>query len=195
MRDLDEADRTILRLLLEDGRRPYSDLADHVDLSAPAVADRIDRLESLGVIRRFTVDVDTTKLYDGVGVLVDLAVRPGAVDGVVDALSDHERVEHRYVTADAHVVVHTTLGPDGVEGLLSTVDSDALRALDVRLLSDETWHPRLGEATLAIDCVECGNRVGPDGESAVIDDTEYHFCCGSCLANFEDRFDDLREGV
>ena len=195
MRDLDEADRTILRLLLEDGRRPYSDLADHVDLSPPAVADRISRLESLGVIRRFTVDVDPSKLYDGVGVLVDLAVRPGETDAVADALADHERVEHRYVTADAHVVVHATLGPDGVDGLLSAVDSDALHGIEVRLLSDATWHPRLGEATLAIDCVECGNRVGPDGESAVIDDTEYHFCCGSCLANFEDRFDELSEGA
>lgn len=195
MRDLDEADRTILRLLLEDGRRPYSDLADHVDLSPPAVADRISRLESLGVVRRFTVDVDTSKLYDGVGVLVDLVVRPGATDAVADALADHERVEHRYVTADAHVVVHATLGPDGVDGLLSAVDSDALHGIEVRLLSDATWHPRLGEATLAIDCVECGNRVGPDGESAVIDDTEYHFCCGSCLANFEDRFDELSEAA
>ena len=195
MRDLDEADRTILRLLLEDGRRPYSDLADHVDLSPPAVADRISRLESLGVIRRFTVDVDPSKLYDGVGVLVDLAVRPGETDAVADALADHERVEHRYVTAAAHVVVHATLGPDGVDGLLSAVDSDALHGIEVRLLSDATWHPRLGEATLAIDCVECGNRVGPDGESAVIDDTEYHFCCGSCLANFEDRFDELSEGA
>ncbi|MFP4626868.1 MAG: AsnC family transcriptional regulator [Natronomonas sp.] len=32
MRDLDDIDRELLRLLLEDARRPFSDLAERVDL-------------------------------------------------------------------------------------------------------------------------------------------------------------------
>lgn len=48
MRDLDETDRQILRLLLENGRRPFSGIAETVGLSPPAVSDRVDRLESLG---------------------------------------------------------------------------------------------------------------------------------------------------
>ncbi len=195
MRDLDDTDRTIIQLLLENARRPYSDIADHVELSAPAVADRIQRLESLGVIRSFTLDLDTTTLRGGTEVLVDLAVRPGETDGVVDAIDERERVEHRYVTADAHVVVHATLGADGIDDLLSTVDIDALREIDVRLLSEATWTPQIADAALAIDCDECGNPVTSDGETTVIDDTEYHFCCGSCLGNFEARFDRLSEGA
>ena len=40
MRDIDDTDRELLRLLLEDARRPYSELAEAVDLSPPAVSDR-----------------------------------------------------------------------------------------------------------------------------------------------------------
>ncbi len=195
MRDLDDIDRTIIQLLLENARRPYSDIADHVDLSAPAVADRIRRLESLGVINSFTLDLDSTALRGGTEVLVDLAVHPGQTTEVVDGVADRERVEHRYVTADAHVIIHATLGADGIDGLLADVDTDALRDIDVRLLSEATWMPQVAEVTLAVDCDECGNPVTSDGETSVIDGTQYHFCCGSCLGNFEARFDRLSEGV
>jgi DNA-binding Lrp family transcriptional regulator/YHS domain-containing protein len=195
MRDLDDTDRTIIRLLLENARRPYSEIADHVDLSPPAVADRIDRLETLGVIEGFTVDLDASMLREGVEVLVDLAVAPGRTEAVTGSLRGRERVEHQYVTADARVVVHATLGPDGVDGFLEGVETDYLREIDVSLLSYASWTPRIGEASLAVDCDECGNAVTSEGESAVIDGKKYHFCCGSCLANFEKRFERLQEGA
>ncbi|MEA1930774.1 MAG: AsnC family transcriptional regulator [Euryarchaeota archaeon] len=195
MRDLDDTDRTIIRLLLENSRRPYSEIADHVDLSPPAVADRIERLETLGVIEGFTLDLDSSMLRDGVAVLADLSVVPGQTEAVAEGLRGRERIEHLYVTADARVVVHATLGPDGVDGLLAGIDTDHLREIDVSLLSDASWTPRIGEAQLAVDCDECGNAVTSEGESAVIDDTQYHFCCGSCLANFEERFERLQEGT
>ena len=195
MRDLDDTDRTIIRLLLENARRPYSDIADHVGLSPPAVADRIDRLEGLGVIEGFTLDLDSSMLREGVEVLVDLAADPGRTGAVADSLRELDAVEHQYVTADARVVVHATLGPDGVDGLLEGVETDHLREIDVSLLSDASWTPRIGEAQLAVDCDECGNAVTSEGEAAVIDGTQYHFCCGSCLSNFEERFERLQEGA
>ena len=195
MRDLDDTDRTIIRLLLENARRPYSEIADHVELSPPAVADRIDRLEALGVIEGFTLDLNSSMLREGIEVLVDLSVDPGQTEAVAEGLRGDERIEHLYVTAEARVVVHATLGEDGVDDLLAGVDTDRLREIDVSLLSDAAWTPRIGKARLAVDCDECGNAVTSEGESAVIDGTRYHFCCGSCLSNFEDRFEELQSGI
>jgi len=65
MRTLDETDREIIRLLLADARRPYSDIAERVDLSAPAVSDRVDRLREVGVIQGFTLRIDGDALSDG----------------------------------------------------------------------------------------------------------------------------------
>ncbi|MFW6449287.1 MAG: Lrp/AsnC family transcriptional regulator, partial [Halobacteriota archaeon] len=56
MSDLDDLDLEILELLIDDARRPYSDIADAVDVSGPTVSDLVDRLVDRGVIRRFTVD-------------------------------------------------------------------------------------------------------------------------------------------
>jgi Lrp/AsnC family leucine-responsive transcriptional regulator len=42
---LDEMDRKLLRLLAEDGRRSYADLARDTGLSTSAVRQRVRRLE------------------------------------------------------------------------------------------------------------------------------------------------------
>lgn len=56
--ELNDGDRKILALLLKDGRIPTSQIADQVGLSRPAVAERIEKLERLGVIRGTTAVVD-----------------------------------------------------------------------------------------------------------------------------------------
>ena len=45
-------------LLVQDARRSFNDIGDHVGLSAPAVKRRVDRLEETGVIRGYTALVD-----------------------------------------------------------------------------------------------------------------------------------------
>ena len=56
--ELDRFDEQILQVLLRDGRTPAAQIADEVGLSRPAVADRIEKLEKLGVIRGTTVVVE-----------------------------------------------------------------------------------------------------------------------------------------
>jgi Lrp/AsnC family leucine-responsive transcriptional regulator len=196
MRDLDDTDRHILRLLVDDARRPYSEIAEHVDLSAPAVSDRIDRLRELGVVRRFTADIDRSLLRSGVPVLVELDVPVGETSDVAAALRELEAVEHTFETADGAVVVQATVRDGDVSGLLAdAIDLGRVRDVEVRLLQDAEWTPSLGEATLALTCAECGNSVTSEGESTRLDGDLYHFCCGSCLANFEERFERLQSGA
>ncbi len=45
---MDKYDRLILSALLENGRASFAELARKVNLSAPAVAERVSKLESSG---------------------------------------------------------------------------------------------------------------------------------------------------
>jgi DNA-binding Lrp family transcriptional regulator len=193
MRTLDDTDREILRLLLADGRRPYSDIADCVDLSAPAVADRVERLDSLGVIRSFTVDVDRSKLRGGTPVLVELAASAADAPDIVTAVTDHDRVEHAFRTAEGRVLAVASVAEDGVRDLLAEADVTEKASLErVSLLNDRTWSPGLGEVDLALACDECGNTVTSEGVASEIDGTRYHFCCGSCQSAFAERYESFR---
>lgn len=196
MHEFDETDLEILRLLVENGRRPYSDIAEVVGLSPPAVRDRIDRLQEAGVIHRFTVDIDRGALQEGVPVLVSLEPSPARLDEVTTAIKSINGVEHVFITADARIVFHALVPGGDVRGLLANaVDFDALRSLEVSLLSGVEWLPRLDGTAFAIECAECGNTVTAEGESARIDGSLYHFCCPSCAAQFEDRYAELESSI
>lgn len=60
--DIDDIDGALLRLLHEDGRRTFADMAAQVGLSTAATKRRVDRLRETGVITGFTVQVDHKKL-------------------------------------------------------------------------------------------------------------------------------------
>jgi DNA-binding Lrp family transcriptional regulator len=51
---LDDVDRQILRELQDDGRISLAELSRRVSLSAPAVSERIRRLQDAGVITGYT---------------------------------------------------------------------------------------------------------------------------------------------
>src|ERR1700758_1989195 len=55
---MDAPDRRIVALLRQNARRSFSDIGEHVHLSAPAVKRRLDRLERDGVGLGYTAVVD-----------------------------------------------------------------------------------------------------------------------------------------
>lgn len=194
MRDLDTTDRELLLRLLEDGRASYKELAAAVDLSPPAVSDRIERLREMGVIERFTVNVDRSLLHEGMRIAATLNVTPGETAVVRDALAEVAGVEHVFTTADSRLFVVATVPTTDVESLLEPVfDTEAIEALEVSPLVAADWHPALGEATLGLECAECGNSVTAEGVSVTLDGERYEFCCSSCRARFEERYESLRE--
>ena len=72
---LDAVNRRLLSLLGEDARTSVAELARQVSMSAPAVRERLGRLEQAGVIRGYRVDVDPAAL--GLPVAAWVRVRPG----------------------------------------------------------------------------------------------------------------------
>lgn len=194
MRTLDDTDTRILAILARDARRSYSAIADEVDLSAPAVSDRIARLQEAGIIRRFTVDIDRSQLRSGVPVLVELSLRPSSLEAVRGSIQSAEVVEHVFTTAESDIVFSAHLEPTAIrEEVLDLVDSDHVRNYDVRLLSDTDWVPSVGGTEFALTCAECENTVTSEGVVTRLDGTVYHFCCPSCEARFTEAYDEIRE--
>src|SRR5215475_10600275 len=73
--DLDDLDLALLRALADDARQSQRALARRIEMSPPAVADRLARLERSGAIRGYRVDIDWAAL--GYPVVVYLAVTAG----------------------------------------------------------------------------------------------------------------------
>lgn len=72
---VDDVNRALLRALNDDPRASAAELARRVNMSAPAVRERLSRLEEAGVIRGYRVDIDPDAL--GLPVAAWVRVRPG----------------------------------------------------------------------------------------------------------------------
>ena len=195
MHGLDDLDREILQLLLTDSRRPFSEIAEVVDLSAPAVSDRVERLEELGLIRQFTLDLDRSMLHEGTPLLVTIHGTPGSGMQLFETLGSIEAVQHRFRTADDTIVCTLVSDRDVGSLLEDRLPLERIRNYEVQLLASTSWTPRVGDAELQPDCVECGNTVSVEGTTERLDDRLYHFCCESCKARFLDQYERLSDGA
>jgi len=102
--ELDDLDRGILDLLLKDARTPASQIADQIGLSRPAVAERMEKLERLGIIRGTTAVVDHHSI--GRGVTAFVAARGPTFD------AKQWRRFRELMKDDEILEVHTVAGDD-----------------------------------------------------------------------------------
>ena len=76
--EVDDLDLTLLRALAADARQSQRALARAVGMSPPAIADRLARLERLGAIRGYRVELDWAALGYPVVVYLAVTANPGA---------------------------------------------------------------------------------------------------------------------
>jgi DNA-binding Lrp family transcriptional regulator len=105
---IDDVDRRIVALLRANARRSFKDIGERVNLSAPAVKRRVDRLERDGVILGYTAVVDNHAFGWHAEAFVDLFCEgrmPGesikrAVEGEPGVVSAHT------VAGEASALLH-----------------------------------------------------------------------------------------
>jgi Lrp/AsnC family leucine-responsive transcriptional regulator len=114
--------RRILALLADDARISTAELARRLDMSAPAVRERVSRLEQVGVIRGYHVDIDPIAVGLPVAAWVRVRPGPGQLPKVADLARRSPQVSecHRITGDDCFLLkVH---GP-GIEDLESLLDA------------------------------------------------------------------------
>ena len=98
---LDAVNLAILRALSEDPRMTMTALGRRVGLSAPAVTERVQRLEASGVIRGYRLDIDPAALGLPVAAWIRIKPGPGQLMKTADlARSIPEVVECHRITGD-----------------------------------------------------------------------------------------------
>ncbi|MFC7215807.1 Lrp/AsnC family transcriptional regulator [Saliphagus sp. GCM10025334] len=117
--DLDDTDRAILRILQENARTPFSEIARQIDMSSATVHDRVNRLEEAGVIEGYHAQVEPKSIGLGISALVGLRVEQGREQDTLERLTDIEGVQE----------VHLTTGEWDVMMRVYAADADALREL------------------------------------------------------------------
>jgi len=109
LRKLDSTDRKIIGELTSDGRVSLAELGRRVNLSSPAVAERVQRLERAGVIIGYHAEIDPRALGYQLTAIVRIKPGPGQLQRIPElALEIPEVGEcHRITGEDCfHLKVH-----------------------------------------------------------------------------------------
>ena len=74
---IDEIDKKILEELAENSRLSMSELGRRIKLSSPSVTERVRQMESFGIIKKYTVDINYEKLGLPIQCIVEATIKNG----------------------------------------------------------------------------------------------------------------------
>ena len=89
---LDEVDRGIIEHLRDNARTTFVDIGKALGVSDATVYNRVKHLMEIGVIKRFTIEVDETAMGPFAHGFILVNVKPGSVKEVSKQLAEIERV-------------------------------------------------------------------------------------------------------
>jgi len=89
---IDENDLRIIEMLIKNARISLREIAAVVDLSPSSIRNRMERLVNLGVIRKYTLELDHRKLGYEVQVVVLITSKPGESDSLYRTLSTYTEI-------------------------------------------------------------------------------------------------------
>jgi Lrp/AsnC family leucine-responsive transcriptional regulator len=89
---IDENDIRIIEMLTKNARISLREIAAVVNLSPSSIRNRMERLVDLGVIKRYTLDVDHKKLGYEIQVIVLITSKPAESDRLFVALKAYGQI-------------------------------------------------------------------------------------------------------
>jgi len=121
---IDEKDMKILKILQNNARTPFLEIAREVGISGATVHDRVRSLTKQGVITGYTTNIDYTKLGYGVTAVVNVTLEHPSLDLKKlkeELLSIPEITEARNLTGDTDLLLTIkTKSIDDLKNLLTT---------------------------------------------------------------------------
>lgn len=104
---LDEIDRKIVELLIQNARMSYSDIGEVVGLSRVAVKTRIRSLEERKIIEEYTTIINPQKINGAISCYFEIEMKPTSYETVVSILKENELVTQIYqVSGKSKLHVH-----------------------------------------------------------------------------------------
>lgn len=99
---IDEIDKKIINELYHNSRLSMSELGRRVNLSSPSVTERVRQMESFGLIKKYTVEVDYAKLGLPIQCIIEATVKNGDYASFKRLIAKVPNVEFCYrVAGDA----------------------------------------------------------------------------------------------
>jgi Lrp/AsnC family transcriptional regulator for asnA, asnC and gidA len=128
MLEVDALDLKILKMLQEDGRRSFTEIAEKLKLSESTIRKRVQALQKKEVIKKFTIEIDPFKIGIRTVAIVGVDVDPTKLLEAAQKLCEIKEVRSVATSTGDHMVMTEIWTRDGRE--LTKLISEKIGRID-----------------------------------------------------------------
>ncbi len=195
---LDETEMKILIELEKDGRLSRRMLGDRINVSTPTVSSKIEKLENMGIIEGFSVEIDYRKLgFQKYFFKIETEVK--TEEEIKEAFAEFERFRKIEKLEGSGYLI--TLFINEFSQLDKATEylekEDGIKIQEVwRTQDQESKGPKIPldeNVPLDIACYYCNKPIKAEPKKWKKDGKEHYFCCSSCEELYEEKYERLQQ--
>jgi len=115
MVEVDKLDLKIITMLREDGRISFTEIAGKLKLSESAIRKRVQALRKKGVIKKFTIEINASKIGINTIAIVGVDVDPTELLEAAQKLCEIKEVRSVATSTGDHMIMTEIWSKDGRE--------------------------------------------------------------------------------
>jgi DNA-binding Lrp family transcriptional regulator len=195
---LDNTDIAIVKVLIEDGRKSFRQIAREIKVSTPTVEARFSRLKGLGIIKNIQPIFDIEKIDGQMSALVFVKTNLSESTDIANKLASIPQVRGVYkMTGEYNIIIKVimTHHPEYLEEFIKTkiANIEGIKSASYQMITktikDDQSMPVMKEGSfLKIKCDYCDNDIFKDGKLMRVGQYERYFCCNSCLTLYKQKY-------
>ncbi|MBQ4804653.1 Lrp/AsnC family transcriptional regulator [Aquimarina sp. MMG015] len=93
---IDTIDKQLLDILKNNSRLSFADLGRTINLSPSSVRERVQKMEDLGVIQKYSIQIDNNKLGYDLEAFILLKVFPGQLAHILKVIKNFPEVKEAH---------------------------------------------------------------------------------------------------
>lgn len=192
---LDNIDAQIIELLQKDGRMMFKDIASAVGVSLPTVRARIQKLSELGLIKKFTLILDSEKIWGKTRLFLMARLAEGDVGTLKETLSKVDEVRSAFFIAGEKQVL-MDLEIDDLQNLSDVLSkkvisktgiSDVSSFVVAQVLKEEYGASVKPNISLQFKCSFCGCLIYGKPIVEYISGGRYYFSGDDCARAYKEK--------
>ncbi len=194
---LEKVDVKILKILQNDGRASFRDIAKQVGVTTPTVSSKVSMYEQMGIIKGFGVFLDTDALGE-ISILLSVKCKPSDAPKIGEKLQALEEVREVYLVGgswvQAKVTLTDTIHLNQFISRLTVIEE--ILDYDYKAIVDTIKEePRavLSEGINAVlGCFYCKKPMHDKPVKLKMDGKDHFLCCNTCAKEYKIKYEKLK---
>lgn len=184
---LDDKDLEILTILSNDSRLTLSSLAEKINVTIPTIKSRIDKLQGLGIIDKFSLIINYELLSSHPLYFLLIKTSPGKLSSIIEKISNKKEIlEVHELISDSQILVKTLpIEMENLQEMLKEIRQfEGIISVSTMALAQthkQEFATIPSKVAVKIRCEYCSKPIERDFKTLTVEGVTHYLCCNSCL--------------